>query len=110
MALSPPLFIQSLYTTVNSRAQVRLSVAGWCSEDYPLNLGNVSVSLPDHPLLILLALEEEIRPLLLKGDKLLHAQEEADHVRITLEHFFLEFVTHIYRGQPAESTTDLVEK
>jgi hypothetical protein len=50
------------------------------------------LSLPDHPLLILLALEEQIRPLLLKGDKLLHAQEEADHVRITLEHFFLEFV------------------
>jgi hypothetical protein len=63
-----------------------------------VNLGNVSVSLPDHPLLILLPLEEQIRPLLLKEDKPLHAQEEADHVRITLEHFFLEFVTHIYSG------------
>jgi hypothetical protein len=74
-----------------------------------LNLGNVSVSLPDHPLLILLALEKQIRPLLLKEDKLLHAQEEADRTRIPLERFFLAFVTHIYGKRLGENTEQLTK-
>jgi hypothetical protein len=49
----------------------------------------------------------------LEGNQVLHAQAEADRVGITLEHFFLGFVTHTYRNRVTkdeEYLRDLAKK
>jgi hypothetical protein len=53
--------------------------------------------------------EDGIMPIPLTGDKLLHAQEEAERAGIPLEHFFLEFVMHIYTERLAKNTEYLAE-
>jgi hypothetical protein len=53
--------------------------------------------------------EDGTMPIPLTGDKLLHAEEEADRAGIPLEHFFLQFVTHIYGERLAKDKEDLAE-
>jgi hypothetical protein len=53
--------------------------------------------------------EDGTMPIPLGGDQLFHAQEEADRIGITLEHFFLQFVTHIYTERLAKNKADMAE-
>jgi hypothetical protein len=53
--------------------------------------------------------EDGTMPISIRGDQLLQAQEEADRAGITLEHFFLEFVIHIYRERLPKDKEDMAE-
>jgi hypothetical protein len=48
-------------------------------------------------------------PIPLAGYQVLNAQAEADRLGITLEHFFLEFVTHTYANRVAKDKEYLAE-
>jgi hypothetical protein len=45
----------------------------------------------------------------LRGDQLLHAQEKADRASISLEDYFVQFVTRIYTKRLAENKEDMAE-
>jgi len=53
--------------------------------------------------------EEGTMPVPLDGNRLLHAQEIADREGITVEHFFLEFVTDTYATRVAKDKGYLAE-